>query len=79
MCLVHRYKIEVGYQVKELVIEAREELKEMLGGRALQFNGAADDSLPSVERAWSVEYLFDDHSELSRCAAACLEAPTPFH
>ena len=54
------YVLEVGYQASEQVVTARAELAHTLSGRALSFNGAADASLPHIERCWSVDFLFDD-------------------
>ena len=59
-----RYVVEVGFQAKEQVIDAQHALDDQLSGRGLLFNGAGDLKLPAIERAWSVDYLFDDDSAL---------------
>ena len=54
----------MGFQVKEQVLDAQHVLEEQLSGRGILFNGAGDLKLPAIERAWSVDYLFDDDSAL---------------
>eukprot|EP00966_Prymnesium_polylepis_P054456 1258822-Prymnesium_polylepis.1 len=54
------YELEVGYTAKEQVGYAARELDALLEGRAVTFNGPGDPQLPSVSRAWSIDYLFDD-------------------
>ena len=54
----------MGFQVKEQMLDAQHVLDEQLSGRGILFNGAGDLKLPAIERAWSVDYLFDDDSAL---------------
>ena len=54
------YELQVGYQAQLHVSAAQEALGALLGSRQLVFNGAGDEGLPALERAWSVSCLFDD-------------------